>query len=221
MPASTLKIRPMALSKFKEAARNPRGHDLDALILSFEMGFNDPVAINETTGRLVEGHGRVLALAHMKNQGMDPPQHVYRNAKGEWMVPTLRGLKFENEAQAERYLMAHNRLVERGTWEDDMLADMLSDQRDAYDAVLGWTDSQVDDIVLSAGDDPVVVGGGQENYLDDKLDRFVNADLKQTVFYFKADEYASIIALLDTAMKKAGVDNHSSAVLAALEAYAR
>lgn len=65
------------------ADRNPRNHNLPgirALILRF--GFTAPVLRDERTGRLVAGHGRVLALSDLRNDGQ-LAQLINRHRSGE------------------------------------------------------------------------------------------------------------------------------------------
>jgi hypothetical protein len=57
--ADKLRIEYMPVEKLQEAPRNPKHHSLEEIKQSMRrFGFVQAPAINETTGRLVAGHGR-------------------------------------------------------------------------------------------------------------------------------------------------------------------
>jgi 16S rRNA G966 N2-methylase RsmD len=117
----------MPLAKLQGAKRNPKTHDGGALADSVgRFGFVEPIVLDERTGRLVAGHGRMETLREMRKVGGEPPAGVEVGQKGEWLVPVVRGWKSKNDAEAEAYLIASNRIVEVGGWDDSMLAKMLS-----------------------------------------------------------------------------------------------
>jgi len=100
-----VRIEYMPLSKLVRAGRNPKSHDLGALASSFErFGHVAPMVLNEITGRLVAGHGRLDALQAMKAQGRKPPERI-RVQDGEWLVPVVRGV-FLAEPAARAEFMA-------------------------------------------------------------------------------------------------------------------
>lgn len=109
------------LSKFP---RNPRGHDLAALGEAFDdRGFVTPLLMDETSGYLVEGHGRIEKLEKMREAGSPPPARV-EDRDGKWYVPVIRGIGFEDMDQARRHLLGANRIGE-GLWDNRLTADML------------------------------------------------------------------------------------------------
>jgi len=130
--------------------RNPKDHDLNEIKKSFtRFGFTYPVLLDEGTGRLVAGHGRLETLAFMKDHGQDPPVRVRVSDDGKWLVPVLRGIQFANEAEAEAYLLADNRLTEIGGWNKDQLSEILQEMQDV-DGLLdgtGFDEADVMDIV--------------------------------------------------------------------------
>lgn len=124
----TRKLEYVPLVELKRAKRNPKDHDLGALDASLKrFGYVEPVVVDERTGRLVSGHGRLELLAQLEAQKAPPPDGVQVNAAGEWMVPTLRGWSSKDDAEAEAFLLAANRITEVGGWHDDQLAEMLQD----------------------------------------------------------------------------------------------
>ena len=129
--ADEMKIEYMALSELLRTERNPKKHDLPALRASMlRWGFAQPLAIDERTKKIVEGHGRIEVLQAMKQAGGKPPLRVTAKAK-EWMVPVVRGLSFANDQEAEAYLIAANQLTTAGGWDDQLLGSMLAQLQQA------------------------------------------------------------------------------------------
>ena len=111
-------INYVALDDVKTEDKNPKDHDIAEIIKSINrFGFVQPLLINETTGKLVAGHGRLEAL---KEIGITSQKDI-------WYVPTIRNVSFEDDQEAEAYIIADNRLVELGGWDSDKLDQMLID----------------------------------------------------------------------------------------------
>lgn len=150
-PTTKRRIEYMRLSALPRADRNPKRHDDAGIRASFaQFGYVEPVVIDERTGKLVAGHGRVENLEAAKAAGMDPPEGVLVKG-GEWTVPVMRGWASENDLQADAYLVASNRLTEQGGWDDRALQAMLSEM----------AGSTIDPTALglSAFPDPETLGG--------------------------------------------------------------
>lgn len=151
-----LRIEYQPLSEIARWPGNPKKHDAAGIEASIDRwGFNDPVVLDERTGRLIEGHGRLDALAARKERGEAPPAHVAKREDGEWLVPVGRGVSFRNKAEAEGYLLAHNQLGAAGGWDD---AGMLAMAKSAIEGgvpkdILGFPDSWMS-IALADGGDP-------------------------------------------------------------------
>ena len=123
--ADGVRIEYMPLSALVKAPRNPKRHRLDAIGASVQrFGFVSPLILDEATGRLVAGHGRLDALAAAKAAGAPPPGRLRAEA-GEWLVPVVRGVAFRDPAEAEAYLLADNRLTMLGEWDDGVLLETL------------------------------------------------------------------------------------------------
>lgn len=121
--ARQLTVRRERLRDLRPAAGNPKAHDLDAIEASLQrFGFVSPLIVDETTGELLAGHGRLEALIRMRDRGDDPPAGI-KLLRGDWSVPTVRGVALAGEADA--YRIADNRLVELGGWDDDALMSSL------------------------------------------------------------------------------------------------
>ncbi len=110
------------------AEKNPRIHDIPRLRRAInQFGFADPPEIDERTGRLVVGHGRTAALKAMRDDGESPPDGVVLDEGGRWLVPVQRGWASRSDAEAAAYLTANNRMGELARWEQQGLADMLTE----------------------------------------------------------------------------------------------
>ncbi|AQZ62760.1 unnamed protein product [[Actinomadura] parvosata subsp. kistnae] len=149
------RIEHMRLHDIPRAVRNPKEHDLPAIRTSIEE-FGCVIAgeLDERTGRLVVGHGRLQVLEEMSAEQESPPEGVLVDDDGTWLVPIVRGWSSRSDADAEAYLIANNRTPERGGWEKRMLAEVLADVRDADPDLLAATGYTPDDLTrLAAADD--------------------------------------------------------------------
>lgn len=141
------------LSDLRPAIRNPKKHDLPALVESITRhGFTNPILLCSRTDRIAGGHGRMAALVHMKETGDPLPAGLIVDDDGEWCVPVTRGWSSKNDAELEAYIILDNRLTEAGGWDNRILTEMLHDVN-AYDPGLfdgmGFTAEEMDDLFRS------------------------------------------------------------------------
>jgi len=207
--------------------RNPKSHDLPKICASLRrFGFVSPIVIDEGAGRIVAGHGREAACRALRDQGEAPPDRVVLDQDGEWMVPVLRGVSFEDPGEAEAFLVADNRLVELGGWDDTELRAMLEHQRDHIASVAEGEPGMLQDLYSAIGYSQREV----EKYLtatakrdtggktpQEKLDGFLEAEIKQIVLYFGSSEYDATIERLDALMDKFGVESHTEVICKLIE----
>lgn len=143
----------LPLAAIKPAGRNPKRHDVTTLGTSVaRFGYVEPMVMDERTGRLVAGHGRREALMKMRAADEQPPEGVRVDAEsGEWCAPVLRGWSSRSDTEAEAYLLASNRLVETGGWDDSQLAELLKGlaDQDALDGV-GFGEDDIARLLESA-----------------------------------------------------------------------
>ena len=67
--ADDLRVEYLDLEGLVRAPRNPKQHDLGVLQASLDrFGFVAPIILDERTGRLVAGHGRLDALEKLKSE---------------------------------------------------------------------------------------------------------------------------------------------------------
>ena len=107
-------------------ARNARTHSEQQIAQIAgsiqEFGFCNPVLIDATNG-IIAGHGRALAAQRLKLES----------------VPCIR-LGHLTDAQKRAYVLADNRIALSSGWDEEMLANELSDlHADEFDmALLGF-----------------------------------------------------------------------------------
>lgn len=113
------------LSEIQVADKNPKDHNIGEIYSSIKRwGFVEIPVVNEATGKLVAGHGRLETLKLLKKEGF-VPEGIKVDDNGEWLIPVQRGISFKSDAEAEAYLVASNRLVELGGWKQDELVELL------------------------------------------------------------------------------------------------
>jgi hypothetical protein len=129
--SSEMRIEYQDLDTLLRAERNPKQHDTASLRASMNRwGFTQPLAIDERTGRITEGHGRLDVLQELRQSGAAAPIRVQVKGK-KWLVPVVRGVSFASDAEAEAYLIAANQLTTAGGWNDSLLGQMMADLKTA------------------------------------------------------------------------------------------
>lgn len=208
-------IEYVPLGQLQKAPRNPKQHASDELGQSIDrFGYVQPVLINEATGEMVAGHGRLERLQQLKAEGKEPPDRIQVDKAGEWLVPVIRGVSFKSPQEAEAYLVADNRLVEMGGWDDKMLAEVLADLRSqsvSFEGI-GWSEAELDRMVAD------VTQESQQEVTHD-ADTFLEGSIKQLVLYFPGPEFDSLISRLNAVMAATGSESHSEAFKKLLEHY--
>lgn len=107
---------------------NPKDHDLGELTRSIRrFGFTTPILLDERSGRIVAGHGRLEAVAAIRAEGESAPLGITIAEDGDWEVPVLRGVAFRSDAEARAYVIADNQHTMLGGWHNDKLVDWLKD----------------------------------------------------------------------------------------------
>lgn len=139
-------IEYVALKKLRADPRNPKAHAGDAIAHSVgRFGFVEPIVIDERTGFIASGHGRVSTLTKMRVDGDAAPAGVRVTSKGEWLIPVVKGWASASDAEAGAALIAFNRTTELGGWVDEALLDLLQEIDDAGNDVegLGYDDTEL------------------------------------------------------------------------------
>jgi len=120
--------------------RNKKLHALDSLAASFKLhGFRDAPAFDanlQEGGAIVDGNGRIEALAWMYDQKQKIPIGISIDKEdGMWCVPIQFGVDAPSQAAAESYALDCNNLVMAGAeftawdmarlWDDEGYLDVL------------------------------------------------------------------------------------------------
>lgn len=131
-PSSTRSIEYLSLDELTPADRNPKLHDHDTLRASFRrFGFVESIVRDDRTRKLVAGHGRVEQLRMARARDPEhPPDGVQLGLDGSWLVPVQVGWRSVDDDEAQAYVVASNRTVEAGGWDDSLLADVLTEWDD-------------------------------------------------------------------------------------------
>jgi hypothetical protein len=143
---------------------NPKAHDLDLLASSVDtFGFVEPIVLDERTGYIISGHGRV---EHLKRaQATDetkPPPGIGLDDSGQWLAPVVRGWHSRDDGQARAVLVALNRTGERGGWDEVALATLLqAADADALLPVTGFSEADLERLVAKQNPS----GGGDSSLL--------------------------------------------------------
>jgi len=134
---------------------NPKRHSVEGISDSMRRySYTDPIMVDETSGRMVRGHGRREALLALKAASEQPPEHVELDeASGDWLIPILRGVSFASEAEAEEYVVADNQLVIVGGWDEQRLAPILRrilDEKSVPLSTIGFTSAVARGVIARA-----------------------------------------------------------------------
>jgi hypothetical protein len=126
--------------------RNPKDHDISAIVQSYKYhGYVASGVIDSRTGLFLAGHGRIKALARMKQQGMEAP-HGIRNGGADWLVPVQVGYESDSDEAALAYLAADNKLTELGGWDEPALAELLQEIHNSGEVALEASGFDADDL---------------------------------------------------------------------------
>jgi hypothetical protein len=230
----------LSLDEIKLAPRNYKGHDKDLLDGSLKnFGVVELPTLDERTGRLVAGHGRLKRLQALRDSGSPPPERggVRVNDDGVWTMGVLRGWSSTSDADAEAYLIASNTLGERGGVADEhLLALMLGDlDEEQMLALTGYNQMDLDDL-RAALEEPLPVPdappGGfeppperdpldrqtrQTRGLDELADDYAASSARVLVLAYPSARYVWVVGKLTEVLKDKGLESNSDALLALLE----
>lgn len=216
-----LRIEYVALDEVRRWPRNPKLHDDAALERSLKRhGFVAPLLQDERTGKLVAGHGRLTALESLRDAGEAPPARVHVDRKRGWLVPVVRGVAFETAAEAEAYLLADNRLVEAGGWDQDLLREVVRDLDSAGMELdgLGWSAASLDallaEVVIEEPEAAAVPAGSTR-----AADLAPPVQSRMVPIYLDAGSYQPTLDRLQALMAGHRLTDYTAALLFLLDHY--
>jgi len=159
-----IRIEYIDYAEIKRWPRNPKDHDIHEIKRSINrFGFIVPVVFDETTQTLVAGHGRLDTLAFIQRTGEEAPVGI-KVVDDIWQVPVIRGVAFDDPAEAESFLLADNRIAEVGGWKNDLLDTMLQEMGDV-DGLLEGTGFDIAD-ALTKEEQAEIEGEIEHRYTD-------------------------------------------------------
>lgn len=161
----------MRLDEMHEADLNPKGHDGPRIRGSIaRFGFVDQPVLDERTGKLIGGHGRLMQLRDMHADGETPPDGITIDADGMWRWPVTRGWSSRSDTEAHAVGVALNRLTEAGGWDDlHTLSDILGAAYEMDPGLLdvtGYTIQELDTLRALTGDPDDGDGEDDEDVLN-------------------------------------------------------
>ncbi len=204
-------VQYMPISQIVAWDRNPKKHATKKIQASIRrFGFNQPVIMDEKSGKLVAGHGRVEALKLMKESGEAPPDRVVIQGI-DWCVPVVRGVGFKDQKEADGYVVADNRMVELGGWDDDILNDILKQfqgETEDYMEAVGYDLPDLEKLVADTNSEVL-----RNKTPKEVTEQFMNAEIKQIVLYMMGDEYDALLPRLEALMKSSNTESHTELFL--------
>lgn len=146
-------IEYMALDDIRGADVNPKLHDAEGIARSMdEFGVVDVITMDERTQQLVSGHGRLESfIAAREDPARTPPEGVVVDDDGTWRAPVVRGWASRDDDHAAAAIVAMNHLTERGGWDDDKLADMLTSLQPSTLSATGYGPTGLSELLQSLG----------------------------------------------------------------------
>lgn len=165
MPRRTLAY--VRLDQLVPALANPKAHDQDGLAASFDrFGYIEPIVEDDRTGRLLSGHGRLDQLQALYEAAHAAPDGIDVDEDGMWLAPVVRGWSSADDDEAQAAVIAVNRLVEKGGWEVEALAEQLEHLLTTPAGLDGTGYIEPDLTALLASLQPIEVSGHQRGHTD-------------------------------------------------------
>jgi hypothetical protein len=123
-----VELVPLSLLAHRFDPANAKSHLTDEIRASIRRhGWVELPVIDERTGLLVAGHGRIEALIEMHTGGQERPDRIDTNDE-EWLVPVLRGgMDSPDDIEAHAYLVGSNQTTIAGGWATKPLVAILEE----------------------------------------------------------------------------------------------
>lgn len=156
----------LPLDQLQPALVNPKGHDEELISASVSrFGAMDAVILDERTGRLVGGHGRLNDAKARRDAGQTPPDGFMLGEDGTWLCAVQRGWRSNSDDEAHAAGVALNEGTIAGGWKRDELGALLADiaGRDLDNLVgTGYDAASLDDLLATLGDEVLLPPGSTD-----------------------------------------------------------
>lgn len=156
---STRKTVRRPLASLTGNPANAKEHDTDGIGASMDrFGMVDVIVLDDRTGYIVSGHGRVDTLRAKQAAGEAPPDGVRARA-GDWQVDVVTGWASRDDQEAAEATVAVNRWTEQGGWDREKVLDQLQHLEATTGlAGVGFGRDDIDDLIAqieeaAGGDD--------------------------------------------------------------------
>lgn len=208
----------LPLSEIRRLAENPKDHDIGELHGSMDrFGYTAPMTIDERSGNLVAGYGRLETLEQKKAGGESPPNRIVME-DGEWKAPVIRGISFNSDAELRAYVIADNRLTELGGWKQDVLVSELARlyENDTLDGT-GFDAEDLDRLsrdLQQESDTEVNLTDERRLKPGERFEQQYNVTaLRQIVLIMSKEEYQQAVEMLQTAREAYKLETNAEVVL--------
>ena len=215
----------VALGELLPAERNAKGHDAPLIEASVSrFGFVEPIIMDERTGRLVAGHGRLAELERGEAAGEERPDGIGANDDGKWLAPVVRGWSSKDDAEALAVGIALNRGTERGGWQYEELFDQLSELTGGELGLLGigFADEELDDVLARAQEEIVEYdpnpdwagheGAHAEPSMDERTQQYARKGIRSLVLDYATNEFDELVATASRLRRERGVETNAELV---------
>lgn len=216
------------LSALVSADRNPKAHNIEGIKASLRaLRVIDAIGIvDERTGKLVGGHGRVEALRSMKDAGEAPPEGVQVvGENGEWAVPVILGWASRDDAEAEAAIIALNQHTVVGGWDTATLATMLDElEATGFDLdALGFDDDALDDLRAQLEEAQFrdhresSKGARTEPTLDERLEDYKGKAIRSIILDYALEDYERVVKNARALREHHGIESNAELVAKLLD----
>lgn len=189
-------------------------------------GVIDIIALDDRTGLLISGHGRVDAFRALRDRGGEVPEGVTVADDGTWTVPVVRGWASRDDAEARAALVGLNQGTIKGGWIPDKLATLLSDLALVEGGLVGtaFSADDVDSLLADLGAGELPPGDTDAAYAttpipshpgDGSPNRSVQG-LHEVGLFYGSDDYRAFEKLIAVLADRWGDSARPAVVLRAL-----
>jgi hypothetical protein len=218
----------MDLEALQPHPDNPKAHDIPGIGKSMgKFGVVDPIVVDERTGLLISGHGRVESFRGLRDAGDTPPEGVTVAADGTWTVPVVRGWASKDDDEARAALVGLNQGTIAGGWVPDKLAMLLDDLAQNEDGLTGtfFTADDVDSLLADVGAGELPPGESDAAYAPDPPPSHpgdnaggrVSQGLHEIGLFYGSDDHREFLRLIAVLGKRYDEDARPLVVLRALQ----